>query len=193
MRVRALFALFALGALAAPAFAAETTGSISGTVKRGDGAPLPGVTVTVSGAFLPAGRTDYSDSAGNFQFARLLPGEYLVKATLEGLGSWQRNAVVAVGKDTQLDAVLEPRTTAAVEVRAALPLVDIKSTEVAQNFTREQFEKLPMGRSYKDLFQLSPGVADNPNRINVNAGGNGRTTSSSTTESTSLIPSTPTS
>lgn len=173
MRSRTLLNSLALMILLTPlAFAAETTGSISGTVKARDGAQLPGVTVTVSGAFLPAGRTDYTDSAGRFQFARLLPGEYVVKANLEGLGSWQRNAVVAVGKDTQLDAVLEARATAAVEVTAALPLVDVKSTEVAENFTRQQFEKLPMGRSYKDLFQLTPGVADNPNRINVNAGGN---------------------
>lgn len=172
MRLRCVSVVFALFSLCVSAFAAETTGSISGTVKGRDGAPLPGVTVTVSGPFLPAGRTDFTDSSGRFQFARLLPGQYVVKANLEGLGSWQRNAVVAVGKDTQLDAVLETRATAAVEVTAVLPLVDVKSTEVAQNFTREQFEKLPMGRSYKDLFQLSPGVADNPNRINVNAGGN---------------------
>ncbi|HLN93212.1 MAG TPA: TonB-dependent receptor, partial [Thermoanaerobaculia bacterium] len=167
-----LSVLAVTGLLASVVFAAETTGSISGIVKGRDGAPLPGVTVTVSGPYLPAGRTDYTDSAGRFQFARLLPGEYVVKASLEKLGSWQRSAIVAVGKDTQLDAMLETRTTEAIEVSAALPLVDLKSTEVAQNFTREQFEKLPMGRTYKDLFQLSPGVADNPNRINVNAGGN---------------------
>jgi hypothetical protein len=173
MRFRSLLTVLAIIGLVTPiAFAAETTGSISGIVKGRDGAPLPGVTVTVSGPFLPAGRTDYTDSAGRFQFARLLPGEYVVRASLEKLGSWQRNAVVAVGKDTQLDAILETRTTEAVEVSAALPLVDLKSTEVAQNFTREQFEKLPMGRSYKDLFQLAPGVASNLTNINVNAGGN---------------------
>src|SRR5713101_3029917 len=76
MRLRGLWVVLIMLSLAAAAFAAETTGSISGTVKGRDGAPMAGVTVTVSGPFLPAGRTDFTDPAGRFQFARLLPGEY---------------------------------------------------------------------------------------------------------------------
>ena len=68
------------------AFAAETTGSISGVVRGADGAGLAGVPVTVKGTFLPAGRTVVTDKDGAFSFQRLLPGTYQVSAERAGHG-----------------------------------------------------------------------------------------------------------
>ena len=51
----------------APALAQET-GSISGTVRDTDGAPLPGVLITVDGLLIPAATTT-SRANGTYRFA----------------------------------------------------------------------------------------------------------------------------
>jgi hypothetical protein len=161
-----LLVLTAAGA----AFAAETTGSISGVVRGADGAPLGGVAVTVKGTYLPAGRTVVTDKDGAYNFLRLLPGPYTVSAEVQGMGNVSREAVVALDKDTQVELSLEPRVTEEITVRAAVPLIDVRSTEAQVNFTSEQIENLPVPRTYKGLFQLAPGVAEN-GRLAPTAGG----------------------
>jgi hypothetical protein len=157
---------------ATAAWAGET-GSISGNVKDPNGGGLPGVSVTVKGDLLPAGRTVSTDAGGEYRFPNLLPGTYTVTAALSGMGTSEKKVVAAVDKDTQAYFVLSQSRTEAVTVTAeALPIVDTKSTEVSGNFTRVEIEKLPLGRTYKDLFELAPGTFANPIRIAPNAGGN---------------------
>ena len=151
------------------AFAAQT-GSISGEVRSGDGAPLPGVRVTVAGPLLPAGRSVTTAADGGFDFQRLPPGTYEVNAALEGAGNAKREVIVALDKDTQLELVLKATLEEAITVSAAAPVIDVKSAEVEVNFTSAQIETLPISRTYKGLFQLAPGVADNQ-RLAPNAGG----------------------
>ena len=155
--------------MAGPAFAQET-GSISGVVRAEDGSAMPGVTVRASGPSLPAGRSEVTDADGVFNFQRLPPGTYEVVAELTGLGTVQREAVVALGKDTQLDLVLSASMAEEITVAAVVPVIDVKSTEVQVNYTQEVIEDLPIARSYKGLFQLAPSVSEN-NRLAPNAGG----------------------
>jgi len=157
------------GQAAGPAFAQET-GSISGKVRGEDGSPMPGVTVRVSGELLPAGRSEVTDGDGVFDFQRLPPGTYQVVAELTGLGTVQREAVVALGTNTQLDLVLNPSMSEEITVAAVVPVIDVKSPEVQVNYTQDVIEDLPITRSYKGLFQLAPGVSEN-NRLAPNAGG----------------------
>lgn len=157
------------GLSAAPAFAQET-GSISGVVRADDGSAMPGVTVQASGPLLPAGRSEVTDADGVFDFQRLPPGTYEVVAELTGLGTVKREAVVALGRDTQLDLVLSATMAEEITVAAVIPVIDLKSAEVQVNYTQEAIEDLPITRSYKGLFQLAPGVSEN-NRLTPNAGG----------------------
>lgn len=154
---------------AGPALAQET-GSVSGVVRAEDGSPMPGVTVQASGPSLPAGRSEVTDADGVFNFQRLPPGTYEVVAELTGLGTVQREAVVAVARDTQLDLVLSATMAEEITVAAVVPVIDIKSAEVQVNYTQEVIEDLPITRTYKGLFQLAPGVSEN-NRLSPNAGG----------------------
>jgi hypothetical protein len=66
-----------------------------GTVRSADGGALPGARVTISGPLLPAGRSVTAATDGAFGFQRLPPGTYQVNATLEGMGSARREAIVA--------------------------------------------------------------------------------------------------
>lgn len=155
---------------AASAALAQETGSISGRVAADDGSPLPGASVTVQGELLPVGRTSASDDEGDFSFQRLLPGTYQVTAELSGLGAVTRDVVVALGKDTQVTLTVAPSMAEEISVTAAVPVVDVKSTEVQTNFRHELIEDLPVPRTYKGLFEFAPGVSEN-NRPAPNAGG----------------------
>ena len=168
-RTRCFLWLLLVVLVTGPAFAQET-GSISGVVRAEDGSAMPGVTVRASGTALPAGRSEVTDADGIFNFQRLPLGTYQVTAELTGLGTVQREAVVALGKDTQLDLVLNPTMAEEITVAAVVPVIDLKSAEVQVNYTQETIEDLPIIRSYKGLFQLAPNVTEN-NRLAPNAGG----------------------
>lgn len=165
-----LLLVFLMTGLTAGAAFAQETGSISGVIRAEDGSPMPGVTVRVSGTALPAGRSEVTKEDGSFDFQRLPPGTYQVVGDLTGLGTVEREAVVALGRDTQLDLVLNPALSEEITVAAVVPVIDLKSAEVQVNYTQEAIEDLPITRSYKGLFQLAPGVSEN-NRLTPNAGG----------------------
>ncbi len=150
---------FAL-AVAASATAGET-GSISGVVKDSQGGVLPGATVKVSGALLPGGRESTAGANGDYLFPRLLPGIYKVEASLSGLGSAAREVRVYVDVDVQVGLILSPAVAETVTVSAEAPSVDLKNAEVNFNYTADTIRDLPLARSYRGLFQLIPGVADN--------------------------------
>ncbi|HEV8630690.1 MAG TPA: carboxypeptidase regulatory-like domain-containing protein [Thermoanaerobaculia bacterium] len=167
----AAVAIVPLLAAAGVARAAET-GSISGRVVAADGAGLPGATVAAAGEALPTGRSTLSRDDGSYTILRLPPGVYQVTATLGGVGSGERQAVVGVDRDTQLDLLVATSITEEITVAAARPLIDTRSAEIEVNFTLEQVHDLPISRDYKGLFQLAPGVAEIPaTRTAPNAGG----------------------
>lgn len=173
MRFRRLFLTLAIVCLATPLVFAQTSGSVSGVVTGPDGSPLPGATVTISGAPLPRGRTATSLSDGSFQFLGLTPGEYRVRAELSGLGVFEQPVIVSLQKDTQVRAGLRATATEAVEVTAATPIVDTKSTTVSNVTDRVAIEKLPLARTFAGTMELAPGVADSGVDIsNTNPGFN---------------------
>lgn len=153
-----------------PLMAGET-GSISGVVKDSQGGVLPGITVKVSGPLLPAGRDAVTGSLGRYLFPRLLPGEYKVEAEQTGLGKSARNVRVQVDVDTQVDLTLSPTVSEELTVTAEAPAVDLHSTEVNFNYGAAQIQTLPVERSYKGLFALIPGVADNRSTVGPSGGG----------------------
>jgi hypothetical protein len=173
MRFRRLLVALAIVSLAAPLAFGQTTGSISGVVRNPEGGALPGVTVTISGDKLPLGRSMTTLSDGEFQFIGLLPGEYRVRAELVGLGVFEQNAIVSLGEETQVRAILRATATAAVEVSAALPLVDTKASDISKVHTTEEIRKLPIGGSYAATFALASGVPENTTNLvsAPNAGG----------------------
>ncbi|MGE5813121.1 MAG: TonB-dependent receptor [Acidobacteriota bacterium] len=168
----ALCALVASLALAATASAQQTTGSVSGAVLDQTGAVLQGVTVRISGDNLPAGRTTTTSDAGLYNFPLLIPGKYTVEAEKTGLGKATRPVEVLLGKDTQADITIGVTgVQEQVTVTAASSVVDTKSTEVAFNYQRDFLETIPLERSYRGLFQLIPGVAENRSTVGPAAGG----------------------
>src|SRR5438128_1568858 len=94
---RALVLLAILMCWTIPA-SAQGVGAIGGTVMDSTGAVLPGATVTLASAQGTVGGSQetVSDARGAYQFLRLVPGTYSVKATMQGFRAVeQRNITVA--------------------------------------------------------------------------------------------------
>jgi hypothetical protein len=158
--------------VAVPALAwAADTGTISGTVFDQNGQPVSGAVVKASGPTLPGGRTVVTGANGTFRFEYLLAGDYDVVIESGAVGSAPRQAIVDVGKDTQVDFVTGLGVNEQVTVTAATPVVDVKSTEVSFNFKADALGFLPLERTYRGMFQLIPGVAENRSPVGQAAGG----------------------
>src|SRR5215475_5745277 len=151
--------------------AAADTGSISGLVVDRDGQPVADATATITGDRLPSGRSVTTGTNGLYQFDYLIPGEYTVQIEKTGVTASRRTALVELGRNTQVDVVLGLTVAETLTVTAAQPLVDVRSTEVSFNFKSDTLNSLPIEHTYRGLFQLIPGVADNRSPVGPAAGG----------------------
>jgi hypothetical protein len=152
----------ALVAFATTAFAGET-GSISGVIKDGTGAPVPGATVTITGAQAP--RNTVSGPGGAFRFPVLLPGNYVVTAELKGLGTASQKVLVTVDNDSQLSLVLIQTAKAEIVVTGAVTEIDKKASEVNFNYGDKVIKDLPITRTYQGLLKMVPGAANDTSGV----------------------------
>src|SRR5438046_1864499 len=99
--------LFCAG-LSLPA-AAQGVGAIGGTITDSSGAALPGVTVALSSPGVIGGAQEaVTDDRGTYQFTRLVPGTYSVRAALTGFRtSVQEGIVVNADVTARVDLRLE--------------------------------------------------------------------------------------
>src|SRR5262247_4784950 len=74
-------------AIAVSALAQTATGSIRGMVIDPSKAIISGAKVTVTNKDTGATRVTQTNSAGEFQFSLLQPGEYEIKVTMQGFKS----------------------------------------------------------------------------------------------------------
>jgi len=91
----ALFTVSLLVASGLPAMA-QGVGAIGGTVTDSTGAVLPGaiVTLTSSQGTVGGNQETVSDTRGAYQFLRLVPGTYAVKAAIQGFRTVEQRQIV---------------------------------------------------------------------------------------------------
>ena len=105
--------------------------TIAGTVTLG-GSPLPGATITITGA-IQGSRTVVSDSNGTYHFALLPAGTYLVKVEMESMQTATRSVVVPSQALISLASELRVASVAeAITVTASSPAV-IATGEISFN------------------------------------------------------------
>jgi len=140
----------------------KETGAISGTVMDEENSPLPGATVTVTSPNLMGSRFFVADAQGQYRFPALPPGEYTVKAQLQGFAtSVQRVIRLTTTTRLTIDLILKPSAVEEeVTVIAQSPTVDIKSTETASvTMTDEMLRNIPNISNFSvSLVNLAPGV-----------------------------------
>ena len=165
MRNKFLSILAIILLLAPIAFSqSKETGAIRGVVTDEQGAPLPGVNVTISGQNLMGIRTFLTDAGGEFRFPALPPGEYQVKAELQGFGPVVREKIrVNTTSTLNIDLQMKASTISEeVTVTAQSPTIDVKSTETASvTLSNEILRNVPNNQFTSNIVNLAPGVTDN--------------------------------
>src|SRR5713101_7398443 len=129
-----------------PVFA-QGVGAIGGTISDPSGAVLPGVTVTLSNprGTIGGNQEAVTDARGAFQFIRLVPETYSVKAELPGFRpAVQENVVVNADVTARVDLKLEIGTLSeGITVKGESPLLDTTSALKQTVLSREMLDSLP--------------------------------------------------
>ncbi len=139
----------------------KETGAILGTVMDEQNEPLPGATVVISSPNLMGTREFVTDAQGQYRFPALPPGEYTIKAQLQGFAaSVQQNIRLTTTTRLTIDLVMKPSAVAEeVTVVAQSPTVDIKSTETASvTMSDEILRNIPYSQFTSSLVNMAPGV-----------------------------------
>jgi len=140
----------------------KETGAITGTVLDEQNEPLPGAVVTITSPNLMGSREFVADAQGQYRFPALPPGEYTVKAQLQGFAaSVQQNIRLTTTTRLTIDLVLKPSAVEEeVTVVAHAPTVDVKSTETASvTMTDEMLRNIPNVSQFSiSLVNMAPGV-----------------------------------
>ena len=138
------------------------TGAISGFVQDEDGKDIPGVTIIASNMRLSLNSLSYTGVDGSYRFPVLLPGEYEIKAQLEGFQSVVRKDVrLFVGQTVVVNFVLQPyRLSELLEITGETPAFDTTSPSMSKTVPREEIENLPRFLDSNNLFTITPGVGE---------------------------------
>jgi hypothetical protein len=158
--IRRYVLLAALLGCALPA-SAQTTGSVSGTIKDNSGAVVPGVAVTIENIETNATRSTSTDSSGTYALALLPPGRYRIKAELQGFRTEERNDfTLQVSQNARVDFSMNLGSIEeSVMVQGAAPLVDTRDAAMGQVVEQAKIVELPLnGRNFRDLGLIAPGV-----------------------------------
>ncbi len=159
-------------ALALPAAAQETRGTILGTVRDASGV-VPGATVTITSLDTRGTQKLVTSDSGYFEAPLLQPGTYQVTVEMPGFKTLtQTDLVLAVGQQLGLTLRLEIGAIAeSVTVAAATPLLDTSSVSSGQNFDSRMVEGLPMFSNMPIMLtRFASGVNPSTNQSLVSQG-----------------------
>ncbi len=153
--------------------AAQTTSTITGTVRDKQGLAVAGAEVRVSSTELAIDRSATTEADGTYHLTALPPGIYEIKASKDGFQTeLVKDLEVTLNRTLVYDISLQVGSMSqTVEVSSAVPLLEPTISSTGSTITTQEIEDMPInGRNYLDLLQLVPGVA--LNRQNDPAGDN---------------------
>ena len=140
--------------------AQQRTGNIYGTVVDNQRTPLPGVSVTLTGATI-APMSTMTNEEGKFRFLSLFPGnDYVVKAELQGFKvKTETGVIVNVARTAEITVVMEQGALEEqVTVVAQTPVVDTKKTQITHTVNYEMLQGLPSSRDPWVVLQMAPAI-----------------------------------
>jgi hypothetical protein len=136
-----------------PALADNADGSVVGRTAAG-------ATVTVTSPSTGLTRTVTADSKGNYRFPFLPIGQYKLEASKGGERVAEPvDVTVSLGNATTVNVGGEATALEGIVVTATnAGIVDVTSTEIATNITREELHRLPVDQNVTSVALLAPGV-----------------------------------
>jgi carboxypeptidase family protein/TonB-dependent receptor-like protein len=165
-------AAIAVLGFAAAAQAQQGIAEVRGRVVDAQNAVLPGVVVTVTNQDTGIFREVTSNADGTYFVTGIVPGTYEVSAVLQGFKkSVRRDVLLSIGRSTTVDLLLEVGgLEETVTVTTQAPLVDVTSSEIGGNVTREDITDTPsVNRNYIEFLGLLPGIVPNSSTISFGA------------------------
>src|SRR6202049_3117159 len=161
--------------LAVPAFAQDaSTGAIRGTVVDSSGRRIVDASIALVDSAKGFRYFVTSDSAGQFVFELLPPGEYSARAVAPDMSpQLTPNLHVDVGATTEIEFKLQVGgAKEMVTVSGEPPMVETQSNAVSSLIDKRAIEELPLdGRRFTDLALLTPGVSQDPRGLTSGSNG----------------------
>jgi hypothetical protein len=160
-RTTAVFLILAIF-FSVPTLAQVAGGTLSGTVSDTNGSGIPQAKLVIKNVATGVERTVATNADGFYTTVNLLPGSYQIAISATGFNSETRHGVtMSVGSQITIDITLRVGTISnKVEVTAAVPDVQLTSSDISAVVTANTVRELPLnGRSWTDLAALQPGVA----------------------------------
>ncbi len=152
---------------------AQEFGAIKGKVVDEEGAPLPGVSVSLTGSKISL-MSVVASEGGNFRFMSLpVANDYVLKLELAGFKTLIREKLdVSFGRDIILTLTLEQTVLEEqVTVIGESPVIDVKRTQVGVNVTEEKIMSLPTARNPWVIMSLVPGMLISKEDVGGNEAG----------------------
>ena len=155
----ALLVVLVIGLTAESSTAQELRGRITGVVTDNTGAVLPGVTITVAGPALIQPQTTLTGGEGQYRYPALPPGLYTVTFELSGFQTLKREDIrLGLNQTLSIDAQLQLSSLQeTVTITGESPVVDVKSTTIGTNFTKELLQDIPNARDIWAALAQAPG------------------------------------
>ena len=146
-----------------PSASAQTFGSatVHGRVTDETAGAMPGVTVAGRSPALQLPTVSVvTDANGEYQIKSLPPGRYELRYELAGFQAVVRqNIELNAGFDAKLDITLKVGSMEeSVTVTGQGPVIDVTSTKISSNLTRETLDVIPTSKSLAESIALAPGV-----------------------------------
>ena len=138
---------------------AQATGQINGIVTDSSGGVLPGVTIEAVSTATGATRTAVSGTDGLYTIPLIPPGNYTVKASLQGFRTAQRDGVrVTVTETARVPFQLEVgQLSETITVSAEATLVETSNATHGIVIDEQKVVDLPLnGRNFTQLGTLIP-------------------------------------
>jgi trimeric autotransporter adhesin len=124
-------------------------GGLRGAVKDAQGV-IPGVTLTLTNEATGVSRDTVSNEAGEYSFPAVDPGNYVLKAVVQGFKTFERHGIrIATQTFVTLDVTLEVGTVEeTITVTADAPLIETSNASHADVLDAKTLEILPsVGRN----------------------------------------------
>src|SRR5258708_6194701 len=166
-----IFAL-SLGLLQGNLYAQLSSAAVTGVVRDASGSVVAGVKLVLTNIDTTVKHTAESNSAGNYVFLSIPPGNYSLEATAPGFKTAQMSRLtLAVTQTGPIDVGLQVGTVQqTLTVQAAGELLQQSTAELGAVIAEKQVLDLPLnGRNFTQLLSLSPGVSP----ISVSQNNNG--------------------
>jgi hypothetical protein len=159
--MRFICALVAAVALATPAFAQQTTGTITGRVVDEQGSALPGATVIGKNTETGFTRASNTDAEGTYRLTALPVGTYDLTIELSGFSKHEQKGIILnVAQTLDVNVALKLATVQeTVTVTGESPIIEASSSSVGGVVDVGRIENMPLnGRQFANLAATIPGV-----------------------------------